>query len=288
MNSGQASKLQTRGGDVLRRRGEESGLQAFLRARCINTQQVQQGYVGISNHQNATCTSTAQQMPGSNLLASGNGSYQGFNKNGDTNKENCHTPYDGWKYNSNLTFENMSSDGQHSVNQYAHSVYEEYISSNTPIGRGYEREKNSSAEQSAAHSLVLNNKDSTKSQTFSAIKHRRIPSFVQLNTPGTAGRRVPLKEIDLNQTSSSQVQGASSSATHAATDASGVYIPRRRGPGIATLLERKQSRNHKDADNAESVKNLYSQFEDAVDEYQTSDDEELDEGIKCPLLSFIT
>ena len=79
----------------------------------------------------------------------------------------------------------MSSDGQHSVNQYAHSVYEEYIPSNTPIGRGYEREKNSSVEQSTAHSLVLNNKDSTKSQTFSAIKHRRIPSFVQLNTPGT-------------------------------------------------------------------------------------------------------
>ncbi|WOH04368.1 hypothetical protein DCAR_0623777 [Daucus carota subsp. sativus] len=85
MNSGQASELQTRVSDVLRRRGEESGLQAFLRARCINTQG-QQGYVGISRHQNATCTSTAQQMPGSNLLASGNGAYHGFNKNGDTNK----------------------------------------------------------------------------------------------------------------------------------------------------------------------------------------------------------
>ncbi|WOG92443.1 hypothetical protein DCAR_0311712 [Daucus carota subsp. sativus] len=100
MNSGQASQHQTRVGDgrkrplslssstssvVLRRRGEESGLEAFLGARCINTQG-EKGYAGISRHQNATSTSAAQQTPGYNLLASRNGAYHGLNKNCDTNK----------------------------------------------------------------------------------------------------------------------------------------------------------------------------------------------------------
>ena len=102
--------------------------------------------------------------------------------------KNCHTPYDARIYNnsnSNLTFENIMSDGQHSVNQHANSIYGEFISANPPIGKGYERQKNSSVEQSTAHSGLLTNKNSTKFQKFSASKHSRIPSFVQLNTPGT-------------------------------------------------------------------------------------------------------
>ncbi|WOG92442.1 hypothetical protein DCAR_0311711 [Daucus carota subsp. sativus] len=135
--------------------------------------------------------------------------------------------------------------------------------------------KNSSVMETIANSRILGyNNDADRprviqlGEAMRKSKANALRSAIYQTGEDTEelSRRVPFKEIDLNQTSRLRVQGFSSNATRATSEVSGVYIPRRRGPGIATLLERKQSHKQKDADNVESVKKLYSQFENAVKE----------------------
>ncbi|XP_017233363.2 uncharacterized protein LOC108207426 [Daucus carota subsp. sativus] len=284
------SPSQTEPGVVLRRRGEETGLEAFLRARSKNTQPQEGSW---RNSQHVTNSHTSGNEVYKRTLFT-EVAYQGRTEKHIADKENFHN-HNGTNKSGNsdssLTFEQTMHDVHASVHHQKNSGSEDYAftcaarqSSNlghqTPLNcmlrKGFENETRNIMDHNMSRSEVLTSEGVPEKPKRRTSKHSMIPSLVHANV-FSSSHRVPLSEVDLNRTSTHQMQGCSSNASHSTIE-DPVCIQRRRGPSVATTIKNRQSHNVHEQTDGNPVKNLNKEFEDAADStFSDGEDFEQDE-----------
>ncbi|WOG87347.1 hypothetical protein DCAR_0206571 [Daucus carota subsp. sativus] len=284
------SPSQTEPGVVLRRRGEETGLEAFLRARSKNTQPQEGSW---RNSQHVTNSHTSGNEVYKRTLFT-EVAYQGRTEKHIADKENFHN-HNGTNKSGNsdssLTFEQTMHDVHASVHHQKNSGSEDYAftcaarqSSNlghqTPLNcmlrKGFENETRNIMDHNMSRSEVLTSEGVPEKPKRRTSKHSMIPSLVHANV-FSSSHRVPLSEVDLNRTSTHQMQGCSSNASHSTIE-DPVCIQRRRGPSVATTIKNRQSHNVHEQTDGNPVKNLNKEFEDAADS-TFSDGEDFEQGM---------